>query len=508
LFMTEKIESSIFHVVPTGVQLTMEVSERFQSSGQRGGYCYVNFPWIDKTQWHAFSLFENPSNRTFVQLKTDNNTHACGIISHHICIYSQRRNAKSTFKTLVTGRTRSSSACSVTRSVLCGSKAPFPVRTTVLLIMTTRSWWQVRLALGNRNSFTFGPHPSLFPILLLGGIGITPAISVMRAHSETRRTNLIWAVRDPHMLEFFLKHAEFSKRGWNLIFYTGKDPLYIGDASNLVTATGAMVHVIKARPDFEKLIPNVSSLHTDSILFSIVRPCCRSRPFTLFTHSRIHSYCLVIHTQIIYSIESGAFVPEAFASQSKLDAIDAMEDKLTELDKDYTMTSNEKISELINYADELGYLFTDLIHEITGDTELSTLMRAAEGGGSAPNDMASTEFVVLDALRRSDRTTRGVSTMKGLMRQQSHDSSHGSGHKHSFATRTWNAIETKKEINSFKPWEADSTVSEEYVKNLDKALVLSTWGVLYCGGKSPLAEKAEQVSAKYHLQIALESFAW
>jgi hypothetical protein len=158
----------------------------------------------------------------------------------------------------VTGRTRSSSACSVTRSVLCGSKAPFPVRTTVLLIMTTRSWWQVRLALGNRNSFTFGPHPSLFPILLLGGIGITPAISVMRAHSETRRTNLIWAVRDPHMLEFFLKHAEFSKRGWNLIFYTGKDPLYIGDASNLVTATGAMVHVIKARPDFEKLIPNVS----------------------------------------------------------------------------------------------------------------------------------------------------------------------------------------------------------------------------------------------------------
>jgi hypothetical protein len=60
------------------------------------------------------------------------------------------------------------------------------------------------------------------------------------------------------MLEFFLKHGEFSSKGWNLVFYTGKDKLYFGDAQNIVTATGAVVHVIKARPDLDKLIPNVS----------------------------------------------------------------------------------------------------------------------------------------------------------------------------------------------------------------------------------------------------------
>lgn len=49
-------------------------------------------------------------------------------------------------------------------------------------------------------------------ILVAGGIGITPAISVMRKHAASRRTNLIWAVRDPHMLEFFVKHGEFSSR--------------------------------------------------------------------------------------------------------------------------------------------------------------------------------------------------------------------------------------------------------------------------------------------------------
>jgi ferric-chelate reductase len=67
-FMTEKIESTIFHVVPTGVQLTMTVSPRFQAFGGHGGYCYVCFPWISKTEWHAFSLFENPNNRKFIYL--------------------------------------------------------------------------------------------------------------------------------------------------------------------------------------------------------------------------------------------------------------------------------------------------------------------------------------------------------------------------------------------------------------------------------------------------------
>lgn len=72
-FMTEKVETSVFDVIPSGVQLTMAVSESFQKRGQQGGYAYVCFPWVDRSQWHAFSLFENPASpreRQIFLLKT------------------------------------------------------------------------------------------------------------------------------------------------------------------------------------------------------------------------------------------------------------------------------------------------------------------------------------------------------------------------------------------------------------------------------------------------------
>jgi hypothetical protein len=82
------------------------------------------------------------------------------------------------------------------------------------------------------------------------------------------------------LLEFFLKHGKFSSRGWNVVFYTGKDPLYIGDSVDIVTSSGASVHIIRARPDFARLVPN-----------------------------------------IIYSIESGTFIPELFVYDAKMEAI-------------------------------------------------------------------------------------------------------------------------------------------------------------------------------------------
>ena len=38
-------------------------------------------------------------------------------------------------------------------------------------------------------------------ILVASGIGITPALSIISAHKETRRINLVWICRDPALLE-------------------------------------------------------------------------------------------------------------------------------------------------------------------------------------------------------------------------------------------------------------------------------------------------------------------
>ena len=61
-------------------------------------------------------------------------------------------------------------------------------------------------------------------ILVASGIGITPALSVIRAQKASRRVNLIWAVRDAAMLEFFIERNQLDDESWSLIFYTGEQP--------------------------------------------------------------------------------------------------------------------------------------------------------------------------------------------------------------------------------------------------------------------------------------------
>eukprot|EP00951_Prasinocladus_malaysianus_P003386 scaffold23927_cov41-Prasinocladus_malaysianus.AAC.1 len=58
IFMTEKIETTTFQVLPSGVQMTFDVSQAFRKRRGQGGYVNVCLPWVDRTQWHAFSVYE------------------------------------------------------------------------------------------------------------------------------------------------------------------------------------------------------------------------------------------------------------------------------------------------------------------------------------------------------------------------------------------------------------------------------------------------------------------
>ena len=62
IFMTERVQTTSFHVLSSGVRISMPVSERFQKQAKRcgSGYAYICIPWINDKQWHAFSLFEDP----------------------------------------------------------------------------------------------------------------------------------------------------------------------------------------------------------------------------------------------------------------------------------------------------------------------------------------------------------------------------------------------------------------------------------------------------------------
>ena len=322
IFMTEKIETTGFEVLPNGVQISMGVSDRFVRWGAHGGYAYVCLPWVDRTQWHAFSLFEDPIEENERQM-----------------------------------------------FMQCGGDWTRQVH-KILQRDTVRPCW------------IQGPFPSPYnqaeqydnQVLVASGIGITPALSVIRAHKNTRKINLIWSVRDRHLLEFFLRHLYLDHTGWNLIFYTGKDPL----PPDAEIFTNSNLSIILGRPRLKQLIPS-----------------------------------------IIYGIEAGIGLPEDYNPEIRADDIGDF-DELIEASDDVTGEANEEVEAAIQAA----------------------------------------------AAKQRDSS--------GL---------------------------------AFRPWE-NHPEATEYVKNLPRKEVLSTWGMMYCGGAAAVLADLESISKKYDIDVHIESFGW
>ncbi|KAH8072411.1 oxidoreductase [Aureococcus anophagefferens] len=58
--LTFHIETTVFHRLERGVQLSFENPPGFRADAV--GYVYVMIPWIAKDQWHAFSLYQSPEH--------------------------------------------------------------------------------------------------------------------------------------------------------------------------------------------------------------------------------------------------------------------------------------------------------------------------------------------------------------------------------------------------------------------------------------------------------------
>ena len=54
------------------------------------------------------------------------------------------------------------------------------------------------------------------------------AMDIINAHrAGNRRLSLIWTCRDASLLEYYLRHGQFDKDGWTLVYYTGKRKLAV-----------------------------------------------------------------------------------------------------------------------------------------------------------------------------------------------------------------------------------------------------------------------------------------
>uniref|UniRef100_A0A7S2A4J8 FAD-binding FR-type domain-containing protein n=1 Tax=Trieres chinensis TaxID=1514140 RepID=A0A7S2A4J8_TRICV len=459
LFMTEKIETTTFQVLSSGVLMSMNVSKSFQKRGGQGGFAYVCLPWVDRNQWHAFSLFEHPSNpskRQVFMLKTGDWTRAV-----HEAL--QRNTVRPVWV-----------------------QGPFV------------SPYSQAEAYDNQ-------------ILVASGIGITPALSVIRAHRDSRRSNLIWAVRDPSMLQFFLEHLYLDHDGWNLIFYTGKETL-----NPALISLNTNVRVINGRPDLRIIIPN-----------------------------------------IIYGIESLLGLPESYTPREISRVREMVTEKMYDLERCGVMNNFEKLVELTSFASRHGFILTELMrdmeeakqgaqvqriptcfqgmqvpaHDLEGFPGANNLSLVIDFGG----DMVHQEET--DSTKRVDQwhsnanvsknnafehesdcsSTPSISSLtQEYLGSESSSSSNRTAMSGGDLSELLKAFAKNTEVDSttynaplcsVDPWD-DNDQAKDYVKNLDRGSVLSTWGILYCGGNKHIGNDLKRISNQYGISLNQETFTW
>ena len=197
------------HFVPTLTlrRLSTAVEVTFKNPTpdfNKGGYVYVCLPWISKTQWHPFSLFQMNSSQG----------------ESSICM---------------------SAVGDWTKAVHAELKRP-----------------------SSRPAYIYGPFPSPFScaahfdhlICVASGIGITPSLQVAASFQETRDVNLVWVCRESDLIEWYINKASIDVCQF-FIFYTGERDLNLSKTAMELLRTKPMLKIFQGRPNLSHVIRSI-----------------------------------------------------------------------------------------------------------------------------------------------------------------------------------------------------------------------------------------------------------
>ncbi|KAL7553601.1 hypothetical protein ACHAWF_016908 [Thalassiosira exigua] len=142
-------------------------------------YIYVNCPWISKYQWHAFTMFPDPTKENHTML----------------CIGNSGDWTSELYDNIKTPCLRSIYAI-----------GPFRSEFSDMAVSTSNA------------------------VAIASGIGITPTLSLMLTYAGKKRINIIWMCRDPGLIEYFLHKVSIeavTQNSFLLIYYTGRRKLVL-----------------------------------------------------------------------------------------------------------------------------------------------------------------------------------------------------------------------------------------------------------------------------------------
>mmetsp|Transcript_14399 Transcript_14399/g.21596 ORF Transcript_14399/g.21596 Transcript_14399/m.21596 type:complete len:514 (+) Transcript_14399:3-1544(+) len=419
-------------------------------------YVYIMCPWISKNQWHAFTMFPEPTK--------ENHTMLCIGASGDWTKELHDKIKVPSFKSLYV-------------------QGPYLSEFSDLAVTTSNA------------------------IAVASGIGITPTLSLMLNYAGKKRVNIIWMCREAGLIEYILHKVDIealTKNSYAFIYYTGKRELAL--PKNL--PVNLFIFTSTSRPKLEETIAGiVTSIHSGEDLPEELYEAqldIANVPF-----KKRMQVALTRVLQIYGADEMFAYAVEQTQKEVFQHAKDesAMDDYDPEA---VPLTGNPRRHSMLSFPEDAVSLegLGAMIEEFCGGIgeyssadleEVFNLIDRYDTGFIDREDYDAFLVVLTkkESHRQSAKSKELATHIDRMLTKSLHTKSmHGlSVHKSNHLGRRCSLQETVNLMRSM-------------INESDKKDVFHDWSIFYCGGSNVIKKNLKDIAKKYGLAFAVEKFDW
>ncbi len=425
-------------------------------------YVYIMCPWISKHQWHAFTMFPEPTKKNHTML----------------CI---------------------------------GASGDW-----------TRELHDVIKAPSYKSLYVLGPYLSEFSdkavttsnaIAVASGIGITPTLSLMLNYAGKKRVNIIWMCRDAGLVEYILHKVDIeaiTKNSYAFIYYTGKRELALPQKLPL------NLFIINSRPDLEESITGiVAAIHSGEDLPEELYEAQLEVANVPFQKRMQVALCRVLEIygaddMFEYAVEeTQKEIYKNFSTQAEMNK-DDLENAPMKLKGDRPRTRRRSI----------------LRHSILATPEDSVSLRGLDAmisefcGGIGEYSGAELEeiFNKFDRHRTGFIDREDYDAFLGMMTENRHERRQStealSAHMDKILMKSLQ-LHSKSVRNVNVSLDRFQSHQRLHTMRLMKTMIdesdnnaFRDWSIFYCGGSTAIKKNLKEIAKKYGLAFAVEKFDW
>lgn len=406
LFKTHLLESAHFERLgETSCIISFENPPGFGK--QNSAYVYLMLPWLSKYQFHAFTVFPHTKPN---------------------------------------------------HSSICISKCGDWTEALMKQITTPI----------HKPAFVVGPFLSPFSspamdsenlVAVASGIGVTPAISLIKQYASThRRLNLVWICRDAGLVEHFLANVDFGGYGYTLIYYTGKREIVLTDD------LPPNVFIFNGRPNLDRTISGI--IHSIVSGEGLPEELNRNHRVISKAPAEVRSKLLLEKALSIYTMD------QLF---------------------DYTVKASSTTEVCLLGAVNFAGILSTMRNLLGDDCELVT-----------DKIMANFDRINVDGSYQLNRDEFEEFMMSMLEVRDEEDMSSVAN-----ARRGLDRMKTAK--NLFDSKGASSNKDEFGIRRVlqgNGKFSAKNWNMLYCGGSEPVLLQLKAYKRKYAIGLSVEKFDW